>query len=154
MSTSTSTPSLRAAVLEHVVELPAGAVTPTVHGELSARYATVLIRLGEAQRAFELLGLLSGPAVTPAVTEARFAAAAFAGRYDDAALIHDEPEAWIDLLEAALDQDEETARRLRDEIARRYDERLAGELRSQFDALAEQLGAPTQSAGADAPSPS
>jgi hypothetical protein len=154
MTSPAATPSLRAAVLEQVIDLPADAVPPTVRGELSARFAVVLIKLGEAQRAFEFLDLLSGPAATPAVVEARFAAATFAGRYDEAALIHDEPEAWIDLLESAAREDEQTARRLRDEIARRYGEQLAGELRTQFEALDEQLGSPAQASGAESPSPS
>jgi hypothetical protein len=138
---------LRAAVLERALDRSPEALPPAQRGLLLVRLTPLLIEQGRALRAFELLDSLNGQ-VEGELAEAKFLAALLAGRYDRAAQIHAEPQPWVTVLEAQVDHDETTATRLRDEISRRFEGRLEGEVKAAFDAASAKLPAPAPAAGA------
>jgi hypothetical protein len=107
--------------------------------ELLLRLTPMLIEQGEALRAHEILDDLNGTVDSPELTEWRFRAAALTGHYDDAALIHDDPGKWIELLDQLAPNDAEAALRLREAISRRFQDRLVDDVKTQFDAASAKI---------------
>jgi hypothetical protein len=90
------------------------------------RLAPMLIELGEAGRAHELINGLNGSAATSvALAVPRFQAAALTGHYDLAAQVQSAPDAWVDLLVSEFARDNPACPRLHDEILRRFAAQLS-----------------------------
>jgi hypothetical protein len=76
----------------------------------------------------------------------RFRAAALSGHYDNAAQLTADPAGWVSALSWIVEFHPDSARALRDEIARRFADRLVGDLRTEFDAASAKLPAVTPEA--------
>lgn len=138
---------LRATVLRRVAALPPEALTLEYRIRMLDRLAPMLIELGEAPVAFDLLDSLDGTAGSPTLTELKFRAALLAGRYDAAAQIHEDGSAWIPILADLAERGGEEAARLRDEIARRFAGNLADDpaFKAAFDTATAGLSSPAES---------
>jgi len=87
------------------------------------RLAPLLIDLGDATRAWELLESLNGSALG-ALRVVHFQAAVLTGHYDRAATLQPDSAAWISLLGREVDRGNPVCLRLYDEIQRRFAEVL------------------------------
>lgn len=132
---------LRAAMLRRAAELPPDALSLEDRIRLLERLAPMLIELGEAPQAFELLDHLGSAAGSPALDEIKFRAALYSGHYEAARHIREDGREWLEVLEQLAEKDDDLAAALRDVIARRFAARLADDpdFKAAFDATAGQL---------------
>jgi hypothetical protein len=72
----------------------------------------------------------------------KFRAALMIGQYDVAGQLDGTPSSWIDVLAEIAPLDPQAATRLRDEIARRFEPQLTGDVRTAFDAAAARIPQP------------
>lgn len=85
------------------------------------RLAPLLIDLGDAVRAWDILETLSSsPSVTPSLRVVHFQAAALTGHFDRAAQMQGDPAAWIALLARETQRGNPACPRLYDEVVRRF----------------------------------
>lgn len=115
--------SLRRDVLIAGAALPRDTLPAAERLHIIERLAPVLIDLGDATRAWELLESLNGAAATsPSLRVAQFQAAALTGHFERASQVQNEPDAWVSLLdrEAQRSQNSSACARLYDEIVRRF----------------------------------
>lgn len=119
--------SLRRDVLIAGAALPRDTLPASERLHIIERLAPVLIDLGDATRAWELLESLNGAVATsPSLRIVQFQAAALTGHFDRAAALQNDPGTWVSLLgrEAQRAQNLPACTRLYDEINRRFADAL------------------------------
>ncbi|UCD73996.1 MAG: hypothetical protein JSV91_09405 [Phycisphaerales bacterium] len=131
--------ALRVNVLLPVAETPPQDASIEQRTTLLLRLSPLLMMADRARKAHELLLQLNGAPDSPELLRARFRAAALSIQYDQAAQLSAEPAAWVSTLTWIVEFHPPSARRLRDEIARRFAEQLTGDLRTGFDAACAKL---------------
>lgn len=141
-------PELRSTVLLPLAAAAPDALEPDDRVEALTTLTPLLIAQGEALRAFEILEAANGVAGSPALDEARFRAALSAGRFDAAALLRDQPAAWLTVLGELIESKAAAAPRLSEEIGRRFANALDGPLRARLEAARRELE-PTAVVGQD-----
>jgi hypothetical protein len=147
--------ALRVAILQHGAESPPESLEPGRRLALLARLTPMLIDMGNAPLAFELLDRPGNTGASPALAEIKFLAALLSGHYDAAAQIREDGSAWIDVLAGLSGEDNDLALALRDEIARRFAARLADdpEFKAAFEAATAQLPPPATAGEEGQPAP-
>ena len=135
--------ALRAGILLPVAEAPPADATPQQRTLLLVRLAPLLMTTGRAPKAHELLVQLNGVPDSPELLRVKFRAAALSGHYDNAAQLTADPAGWVSALRWIVEVHADSARTLRDEIARRFAEQLTGDLKTEFDAASAKLPALT-----------
>jgi HEAT repeat protein len=130
--------ALRRDVLNLAVAAPRDELAEARHATV-VRLAPILIDLGDAARAFELIEGLNGDPSTPELAAVRFQAAALSGHYERAAAIQGNATAWVALLESAASRDLAAATPLRDEIERRFADSMLDADRAIFERVSEEL---------------
>lgn len=132
--------ALRRDVLLAGAALPRDTLPAPQRMQIVERLAPVLLELGEAQRAWDLLESLNGAASSnPALRVVQFQAAALTGHYDRAAAIQNDSAAWVSLLGREVEKHNPACPRLHDEIMRRYGETLSPADRQRMSELATTL---------------
>jgi hypothetical protein len=116
--------ALRRDLMAQAVARPRDAISSETRTRIVERLAPMLIDLGEAARAHELLESLNGNTASPTLRVPRFQAAALTGHYDLAAQIQPDPAQWVSLLAREFERGNPATVRLHDEIARRFGEQL------------------------------
>jgi hypothetical protein len=118
--------ALRRDMLLQAAAQPHDAFAIATRLAIAERLAPMLLDLGEAARAHELLSALNGAAgSSPALAVPRFQAAALTGHYDVAARVQPDAEAWVNLLSREFERGNPACPRLLDEIVRRFSAQLA-----------------------------
>jgi hypothetical protein len=117
--------ALRRDLMAQAVARPRDAISSETRAKIAERLAPMLIDLGEAARAHELLESLNGNAAAPTLRVVRFQAAALTGHYELAAQIQPDPTPWVSLLGREFELGNPATARLHDEITRRFGEQLA-----------------------------
>ncbi len=130
---------LRAEILAPVPALPATALGPEQRAQLLVRLAETYLALGEPERAFAVLAWTGNSPMPNAFAALRFEAAVLAARYDDAAIMRNDVDAWIAMLADLTDDRPQAALIVRDEIQRRFKNALQGPAGAQFQAVDERL---------------
>ena len=140
------TPSLRSRVLGRVATLPQDRVTPQRRIDVIRRWVPLLLDLGEWRRAYDVLETIPPAAGNTAgnttLGRMKFRAALMIGQYDVAGQLDGAPTSWIDVLAEIAPRNAQAATRLRDEIARRFNTQLTGEVKTAFDAAVERIPPP------------
>jgi len=129
----------RIKTLARITNVQPQSLEPTERVKLFARLAELYMNHKEFSPAHQLLETLPKNETTASITMLRFQAAALAQAYDSAAAFHQEPGPWIALLQQSADQWPDAAAALRDEIARRFEDHLNGELGEQFHNVSARL---------------
>ena len=101
--------------------------------DLSTRLAEIEVERGNGMRAYDLMSGIDVASLSEAQIGLKFSAALLAGRFDDAAAIEADPGAWVDHFSDMVDRTPDDALEtavvaLRDEIVRRFDTELDGEV--------------------------
>lgn len=133
--------ALRIEGLLPVAENPPEGATAEQRSVLLVRLAPLLMESGRAARAHELLVQLNGVPSSPELLRVKFRAAALSMQWDAAFQLSSEPAAWVSTLTWVVEFDKPAAARLRDEIARRFAEQMADEVRAEFDTACAKLQA-------------
>ncbi|MHC5113367.1 MAG: hypothetical protein ACYTGP_02935 [Planctomycetota bacterium] len=133
--------SLRILVLTRA-GLARDAMPNDIRGAILVRVTPLLVAENNALRAFELIEQYEDTALHADLPAAKFRAALLAGRYDAAEQVHPEPAAWITLLAELGPSEQAVAVRLRDEIRRRFANRLDGADAEALRLATQDLPAP------------
>lgn len=134
-----ASPRLRSNLLGRVATLPTEQLSDPDRRAVIQRWTPLLLDLGEWHRAFEVLDTL--PEVAPAspLGRLKFRAALLTGRYDVAVQIDGAPQSWIGVLAEVAPDHQQAAMQLRDEIARRFNGQLTGDVKTAFDAATSRI---------------
>lgn len=128
---------LRADVLARAAMMGLEDLPDEAHGILLGRLARLRMDLGDYQGAYDVLARNNGAPVNPALSQLRFQAAVLSRHFDEAAQMDNDVTAWVRLFRELADQRPQAAFALRDEIRRRFADRLQGDVAESFR-LAEQ----------------
>jgi len=137
-----ASPPLRARILGRVAMLPPNDITQQLRIDVIRRWVPLLLELGEWRRAFETLETIPPVPGNTMLGRMKFRAALMIGQYDVAGQLDGTPSSWIDVLAEIAPLDPQAATRLRDEIARRFEPQLTGDVRTAFDAAAARIPQP------------
>lgn len=130
--------ALRRDVLARGAVLPREELAAEVRGKIIGRLAPLLIDLGDAANAYDLLESLNNEMLI-SMEPIRFQAAVMSGHYDKAAQLEGSPGSWLALLSRMSAVDSGAAAALRDEISRRFAEKMTLQDRTSFAQLCEGL---------------
>jgi hypothetical protein len=135
---------LRIALLRRALTDNGQALNGAVRIDLSIRLANLLVQQNQAQQAHDLLTALNGiEGDSKALNRARFQAAAACGRFDYAAELTADPKAWITFTDTLLTYNVEAARRLFQEINRRFADQLDESMLASLRNLGARLNPPS-----------
>jgi hypothetical protein len=131
---------LRADVLARIADLPPDALAADQLSALAARLVKLRLDLGDYQGAYEVVARNNGaPPTTPALRQLGFKAAVLSGHYDEAAAMDNDPRAWVLLFDELTAQRPQAAAAVRDEIRRRFGDKLEGDVGELFRVAEERL---------------
>ncbi len=134
--------ALRRDLLLQAAAQPRDALAATSRLKIVERLAPMLIDLGEAGRAYELIVSINGAAATaPALAVPRFQAAALTGHFDLAAQVQPDAEVWISLLTREFERGNPACPRLHDEIVRRFSSQLSPASMARLNEIGQALEA-------------
>lgn len=133
---------LRSDVLGPVAVLSADQLVPANRPLIIGRWASLLLELGQAQRSYEALDTIGEIAAGSPLAQLKFQTALQTGNYEIAAQLDAQAQSWIDALSALSVTRPKIATPLRDEITRRFDGEIVGELKTAFDTAVANLPAP------------
>ena len=146
-------PPLRSRVLGRVAMLPPSEIAQPLRIDVIGRWVPLLLELGEWRRAYETLETIPPAPGNTTLGRMKFRAALMIGQYDVAGQLDGTPSSWIAVLADIAPLDPQAAGRLRDEIARRFEPLLTGDVKTAFDAAANlipPMPTPPSSAAGDA----
>ena len=135
---------LRSNLLGRVAVLPEDQVAVLDRSVIITRLVPILLELGEAPRAFEILEIL--PSLQPETQLARlkFHTALLIGRWDMAMLLDGSLQSWISVLDSISTVNKDAAERLRDEIHIRFKNQLVenDNAKAAFDEASAKIPPP------------
>jgi hypothetical protein len=104
------------------------------------RLAPLLIDLGDATRAWDLLESLNGTTLaSPGLRVPRFQAAVLTGHFDRASQVDDDAASWISLLSREAERSNPMCVRIYDEIVRRFGDSLDTEAQNRLSEIRSNL---------------
>lgn len=130
---------LRHDVLARVAHLPADTLPLAQRAQLVGRLASLMIELDEATQAHALLERFPEATAPDGMGDVRFRAAVLGGQYDAAVVLQGDPAPWVALFIELVEAKPLAAVAVRQEIGRRFQGRLNGELLNQFRAAGNLL---------------
>jgi hypothetical protein len=129
----------RVQLLQRAVDLPAGELPATLRRSVIMRSCELLLLLNEPVRSLDLLDTLGTQQTDEEVQTLSLRAAVFAGLFDRAQEIDDDPRAWIALLTRLVEADNAQAVSLTSEIEERFHDGMDEPTRQAFEAVAAQV---------------